>query len=288
MIAEDMQAESMQTEGMQSIAIDRKRKLEYLVSGEGKPLLFLHGMGGSIRQIQGMYDPIDGIRMIAPNLQGHGGSEPDWEHYDFGHLADDALAVLDALGEKQVIAAGVSMGAAVALNLALRCPERISRLVLIRNAWTWEPMDADRQLAYRDLGECLAQMKENENAGTDWEKWAGHFRESAGGHIVEATGSEYTRNAFEIPFREDFNVRWNRKFGILPPLAPVNGEEMLYSLKIPVLIIGCRNDFCHPFERSLALHERISGSLMKEVPSKDEDSRQHRDLINRYMREFLL
>ena len=180
--------EGMQAEGMQTIAIDQKRKLEFLVSGEGKPLLFMHGMGGSIRQIQGMYDPIDGIRLIAPNLQGHGGSAPNWEHYDFDHLADDALAVLDALGEKQVIAAGVSMGAAVALNLALRCPERISRLVLIRNAWTWEAMDADRQLAYRDLGECLARM--NENAGADWEKWAGYFRESAGGRIVGGTGSD--------------------------------------------------------------------------------------------------
>ena len=49
-------------------------RLEYRTEGEGKPLVFLHGLGGGIGQILSVYQPIDGVKLITLNQQGHGDS----------------------------------------------------------------------------------------------------------------------------------------------------------------------------------------------------------------------
>ena len=111
-------------------------RLEYEVSGQGRPLVFLHGLGGnagvqnngfpgnsgSIRQIQGVCQPIAGVRLICPNQQGHGGSGADWERFGFDRLAEDVIGLLDHLKLEKAAFAGISMGAAVCLNLAVRFP----------------------------------------------------------------------------------------------------------------------------------------------------------------------
>ena len=73
------------------------RDLEYEITGEGKPLVFLHGMGGSVEQIYSVYEAVPGISLIAVNQQGHGNSDACWETYDFEHLAADVRASSDCL-----------------------------------------------------------------------------------------------------------------------------------------------------------------------------------------------
>ena len=61
--------------------------------------------------------------------------------FTFDGLADDVAALLDALNLTQpVLAVGVSMGAGIALNLALRYPARVAALALVRPAWLDQPM----------------------------------------------------------------------------------------------------------------------------------------------------
>ena len=101
---------------------NRGLMLEYEVSGSGTPLVFLHGMGGSVQQIRDTYNAIDGVQLITLNQQGHGHSDVDWEGYSFDRLGDDVAALLDHLGIAQAYFAGISMGAAVSLNTAVRTP----------------------------------------------------------------------------------------------------------------------------------------------------------------------
>ena len=268
------------------LTIDRNgRKLEYEVSGEGPALVFLHGLGGSVNQIKSLYDAIPGVKLIVPNQQGHGESVPDWEHFGFDSLADDVIALLDCLGIKKAVIAGISMGAAVSLNLAVRYPSYVQKLILIRNVWSWEAMSADRQKAYDDLGRCLECYQESTD--DDWKLWIEHFWSTEGGKNVKAARSTYTENAFSLPFREDYNVLWNKKYSLLPPQIPVSNREEIERIMIPTLVIACKNDFCHPFECSEKLYHTIPGSEIIEIPSKDEDGKRHQEMINSSIRRFL-
>ena len=98
--------------------------------GEGSPLLLLHGFTGT-RQAWNHLRPSLGPRfaVVAPDLPGHGESPCDPD-ITFEATLSSLLRLLDALGSERIDVAGYSLGARVALGLALRAPDRVRRLVL--------------------------------------------------------------------------------------------------------------------------------------------------------------
>ena len=70
-------------------------------------------------------------RTIALDHRDVGDSDPVTAPYRIGDLADDAAAVLRALGITQAHIVGISMGGYIALELALRHPDRVDKLVLV-------------------------------------------------------------------------------------------------------------------------------------------------------------
>ena len=254
--------------------VHRGLRLEYEDRGQGLPLVFLHGMGGSVEQIRGVWDPLPGVRLIAPNQQGHGGSEVCWDRYDFSALAEDVEALLDRLGLERVCMAGISMGAAVAVNFAARFPGRVRGLMLIRNAWTDQPMAPEVRTAYRDLALCLESGSLED------------FRRTEGWSIVERT-SEYTRHTFTVPFSDPVARKHWRKYLILPEKAPIVSPDWLERLTMPVHILANRNDFCHPFAYGVYFRDRIPGARFREIPDKDADAAGHRAAVNDALRGML-
>ena len=248
---------------------------EYETMGEGTPFLFLHGLGGGIGQIKGTFIETPGIQLITINQQGHGGSGVSWDTFGFDALADDAVALLDHLGIETAVIGGISMGAAVSVNIAVRYPERVKALLLIRNAWTCVPMAPDRILAYADMGRCLQEGGEE------------LFKTTGGWDIVREP-SAYTRNAFLLPFGEEPNIRNWQKFCILPSMAPIPDEKCLEKIKVPVHIGACRNDFCHPYGYGVWYHEKIAGSVLTEIPDKDTDGKRHKQMINDVIKELII
>ena len=97
--------------------------------GTGPPVLLLHGfpeLGYSYRhQLPAL--AAAGSRAIAPDQRGYGGSSrpAEIEAYDLDTLAADALALMDALDEREFVVVGHDWGAPVAWHLALTAPERI-------------------------------------------------------------------------------------------------------------------------------------------------------------------
>ena len=86
--------------------------LYYRETGSGKPLLLLHGFTGSGDDWQHVFtQPIDGYRVIAPDLRGHGRSTNPSDVFTFADVARDLFALLDALGIDRVKAIGMSAGA---------------------------------------------------------------------------------------------------------------------------------------------------------------------------------
>ena len=242
-------------------------RLEYRTEGEGKPLVFLHGLGGGIGQIQSVYQPIAGVRLITLNQQGHGNSGADWDTFGFDRLAEDVVALLYFLGVQRAAFAGISMGAAVCLNLALRFPERVQSLLLIRNAWTDAPQAQPVRQAFRDLGYALQQGSQEA------------FLKSEGGKIVAET-TPYTKNAFAIPFREAPNLKNWRKYLLLPEQAPIPSLEALKAVSVPARVLACENDFCHPYAYGKLVADAIPGAVFIPIPDKDTDPAEHRRLIN--------
>ena len=254
--------------------VHRGVRLEYTVSGEGRPLLFLHGMGGSTKQIESVYDPIPGVMLINMNQQGHGDSGADWNDYCFDRLADDAAALLDELAIERAVLAGISMGAAVSLNMAVRHPERVEKLFLIRNAWADCPMSDEVIQAYADLGRCLKSGGEEA------------FRQAKGWETVKEP-SAYTRNAFLSPFRDESCLKNPEKYLLLPSERAVPAEENIRLISCPVTILANRNDLCHPFALGEYIHSLLPDSLFREIPDKDTDPGLHRKMINEELRDFL-
>lgn len=250
------------------------RSLEYEIWGEGEPFVFLHGMGGGIEQIRKTVDVPEGIRLIVPNQQGHGGSDADWNHYDFDHLADDVTALLNELEIESAYLAGISMGAAVCLNLAVRYPKRVKKLLLIRNAWVAEAMPEGTRNAYADLGRCLQEGSREA------------FFQTEGWKLVKEF-SPYTQNAFTGTFEDPDCLKHWKKYLILPGEIPVKSEEQIRGLKMPVFIIANRNDLCHPFEFGELMHALIPKSRFYEIPDKDRDGAGHRRGINKVIREII-
>ena len=241
--------------------------LEYETIGQGRPFVFIHGLGGDHNQIQSVYDPIDNVQLLVINMQGHGNSEANYDTLDFDYMADDVIKLLQLLNIEKATFGGISMGAAISTNIAIRYPQYVKQLLLIRPAWTHLPMDTPVRTAYLDLAQALQQQDKQ------------LFLQSSGWKIVNET-TEYTRNTFLHTFNEPINVKEWQKFAILPTKSPFHSIEELKTINMPTTILACKNDFVHPFEYGEYFHQYIVKSILIEIPSKDVDSKKHREMIN--------
>jgi pyruvate dehydrogenase E2 component (dihydrolipoamide acetyltransferase) len=115
------------------------RRMRYLELGEGDgaPILFVHGFGGDLNNWQYNQEELaEDHRTIALDLPGHGGSSKDLGagHVHVGALAGNVLGFLDAKGVAKAHLVGHSLGGAIALDLALNHPERVSSATVICSA----------------------------------------------------------------------------------------------------------------------------------------------------------
>jgi pimeloyl-ACP methyl ester carboxylesterase len=125
------------------------------ISGDGTPMIWGHGLMGSVDSEQRLgwfaWDkPPPGIQLVRYDARGHGASEPSHsaESYTWTSLAGDMLALADAIGAKSFIAGGASMGCVTALTAALAAPQRVRALVLVFVPNFWEARAAQAR-SYR-------------------------------------------------------------------------------------------------------------------------------------------
>jgi pimeloyl-ACP methyl ester carboxylesterase len=115
----------------------------YEVHGQGPPLLLLHG---AYMTIDTMGPILPGLaerwQVIAPEQQGHGRTADVDRPITYEQMADDNAALLRRLGVDRADVIGYSMGAAVALQLALRHPDVVAKLVVASVSFTSDGMHA--------------------------------------------------------------------------------------------------------------------------------------------------
>ena len=121
---------------MQSFDSDGVR-IAYIDEGEGEPILLIHGFASNIaanwRDTHWLRTLTEaGRRVIAIDNRGHGESEKlyDPDLYGSPAMAEDACRLLDHLRIVRADVMGYSMGARIAVFLALAHPERVRSLIL--------------------------------------------------------------------------------------------------------------------------------------------------------------
>jgi pimeloyl-ACP methyl ester carboxylesterase len=109
--------------------------IDYDITGEGRPVVLLHGFPDSGRLWRHQVPALSaaGFQVIVPDLRGYGRSDKpkDVESYAIQHLADDVAGVLDQLGIKRAHVVGHDWGAALAWALGSLLPERVDHLVAL-------------------------------------------------------------------------------------------------------------------------------------------------------------
>ncbi len=104
------------------------------VAGQGTPVLLLHGWPHTWRLWSDVIPRLaTAHRVIAPDLRGLGASTRTVDSYDLHTLADDASALLNALGEPRAAIVGIDAGAPPAFMLAMRKPGQVRKLVLMES-----------------------------------------------------------------------------------------------------------------------------------------------------------
>jgi len=105
-------------------------ELYYRDSGSGNTILLLHGFTGSGDDWQHVFaQPIEGRRVIVPDLRGHGRTTNPDGTFRFADVARDVFALLDLLGIDRVSAIGMSAGANTLLHMATQQPARVQAMV---------------------------------------------------------------------------------------------------------------------------------------------------------------
>ena len=100
--------------------------------GDGDPLLALHGLASSGHWYRRVAPVLSArYRVIAPDQRGHGGTTQAPNGYDWQTLSEDAVRLMDHFGISRAPVLGHSWGGHVASNLAMRFPDRVSRVVMI-------------------------------------------------------------------------------------------------------------------------------------------------------------
>ena len=217
-------------------------KMYYEVSGKGDPLIVLHGAYMNIISMGEIIPKLARTHKVyALELQGHGRTTDIDRPITYPNLADDVAAFMDAVGLKKADVFGYSVGAEVGLQLAIRYPEKVSRLIAASAAY-------------------------------DLEGWQPDYKEAIPQMTVEMI--------VNMPFAEDYRKLAPNPDGF-PALAekmitlekePMTWEEDIKSLKVPVLIIAGDADVA-TLEHTVSLFRLIGGGIMGDMGKPLPNSR---------------
>lgn len=141
---------------MSVVFIDGKL-IHYETFGRGSPIVFLHGWIGSWRYwFPVMEDLAVEYRSYALDLWGFGDSDKADERYDVGTYVDMMISFMDELGIRDVPVVGHTLGGVIATELAMRHPDRVSKVMGVSLPLTADGIN--RKLLSADSNDTLARL----------------------------------------------------------------------------------------------------------------------------------
>jgi 3-oxoadipate enol-lactonase len=217
---------------MPSIEVNRTG-IHYESLGQGEPLLFIHGLGSSIRDWQYQIGHFSGrYRVIALDLRGHGRSDKPPGPYISELFASDFAEVLRLLGVGPAHVVGLSLGGFIACQLAVDHGDLVRSLVVV-NSVPDLPRDTLRDRFRIATALMLRQLI------------ARFFGMRALGRFL---GKKLFPRADQEELRQTFIERWaeNDRHAYLSSLATVsewNLEHRVGDISCPTCLISGEHDF---------------------------------------------
>ena len=251
----------------------------YEVEGEGYPLLFNHGLGGDWTQGQEILEHVQGFKKIFMEMRGHGVTKPlgPPEKLNFSQFAEDAFSLIRHLGYEEFIVGGLSMGAAVALKMALMVPQSMKALMMIRPAWVNEPNPKNLK-AVVALGKLLQKYS--------LEKAKSKFLENQDYRELQEAApasADSLIGQFDAPHAKEVAARLIN----IPASTPFDHETDLERIRVKTLVISTDRDPVHPLWMADYLATKLPSSLHCIVTSKSEDLDKHFEELSSHIVEFL-
>lgn len=240
--------------------------ISYLTLGSetDTPLVFIHGLGAGAKQTTSALTDLPGRRIIAPNMPGHG-DDPDHdpELFSFDFFADQVIEVMDHLGIDQTDLGGLSMGSGISLNIALRYPGRVKKLILLRPSWLDSPRPAHLELVARV----------NAGMGAD----DPDFQALAESNPPVAASIS---PLFGSPHTAVLDKMWND--------CPFHSLDDLKKITVPALVLSSPRDDLHP--KSVA--DAIAAALPNVVdnaslPARYHEPESYQIELNKHINQFL-
>jgi len=252
----------------------------YQQAGRGVPFFFQHGLGADVTQTFGLFRPPAGIRLIGFDCRAHGRTRPvgPEDKIRLGAFADDLVALMDYLNIQKAVVGGVSMGAAVALNLAIRYPGRVLGLVLQRPAW----LDVPRRENAAVFGAIAGLIRRHgARQGLEMFKKSDLYLRA---REVSAANAESLAAQFLHPRAEETVARLER----IPLDSPCRDRAEWRGLKIPTLVLANGQDSIHPLDYGLTLAREIPNAQFKVLTPKFVSVERHNRQTQRFVEQFLL
>ena len=215
--------------------------LHHLDQGQGRPLVILHGLFGTLDNWQTLarrWATEAGLRVVSVDLRNHGRSFHSPEH-TYAVMAQDVLALFDhlQLGPDTTLM-GHSMGGKVAMRLALDHPERLARLIVVDIAPRFSDMEHQDDILEGLHAVNLATITNRQEADTALAQYVGNL----------GTRQFLLKNLYR---KEDNSFAWRINLEVLAAQLPAVGEATIGEpfLKPTLFIRGGKSNYITPDDK---------------------------------------
>lgn len=246
--------------------------------GTGNALVFQHGLGGSEAQVAQVLPQGLDWRRITTECRGHGSSTLGTRRpFSIAMFAADVIAAADKRGIGRFIAGGISMGAAIALHLAKKHPERVKGLILVRPAWSFAC--APENLA--PIREIAALLRSHSLADGQ-----ALFAKSATAQRLRVEAPDNLASLLGYFERPDAAAFADVLGDIASDGTGVSQEDAA-NLAIPALVLGNRQDAIHPLAVAQLMADTLPNAHFLEVPAKATATEAHFAAVRTVILQFL-
>lgn len=244
---------------MKTFVLPDGRRLAYRESGSGPVLVMLHGWSMSSAVFSEAIAAFSSsFRVLAPDLRGHGESEPG-PGYRLADLAGDVATWMEKTVEGEVSLLGWSLGGQVALHLAMALREKVGRIIL--QSTTPRFVAGNGWSAGLPVGQVRAMKRDLDR---NYQKAMGDF------FSRQFEEGEMSRERFWRVV--DFAVRAGRlpleavALETLDTLSQVDLRAGLAQIDVPVLVVHGEMDRIIPFAAGAYLAQQLPLARLAALP----------------------
>ena len=203
--------------------------IEFSKSGQGEPVIFLHGIGGNSTSFASQLEGLEGFLKISWNMPGYGQSDAGEFPPTFEYLSQKLSEFIAAVKLEKVHLVGHSIGGMLALEHAVRKTEEVSSLTLIGTTPSFGGKDETFKTAF--LEARLAPL----DAGKSMQDMA----VDAAPFLVGPHASAADIKAVQKQLASVGERTWR---GILECLVTFNQRDALQNINLPCCVIAGSHD----------------------------------------------